>query len=319
MKADDAAPCSARSQSLAAQPQLRVLLANGARRAAERRPHEGPSCTRRPERWLLFRCRAIPKRFVFFRWIRIFCALYGWPPQAGAMRRGRYICCCWISGVATTDEAIVECSDCLHRHLEEKGYAIVPGAPPDEVDNAAWRFCRRENGWEEGLNYVGNMWFALLANPARLLGPHAVLRAARTNVYAPWISTVAPGVGCAGINTIPARARRGAPSETASAAARTGADGWPFMKPAQTGPTRGPGCMPCCRTSSCKDQPEIERLNVVCHYQNNLFYEGTHVSQTRPLAGFIPHWPRPRLERPLLSLGENPHAFRNEHRHLRLG
>ncbi len=38
-----------------------------------------------------------------------------------------------------------------------------------------------------------------------------------------------------------------------------------------------------------KDQPEIERSNVVCHYQSNPFYQGiAHVSHTRPLDGSFP-------------------------------
>ena len=38
-----------------------------------------------------------------------------------------------------------------------------------------------------------------------------------------------------------------------------------------------------------KDQPEIERSNIVCHYQGNPFFENiAHVSQPRPFIGSFP-------------------------------
>ena len=38
-----------------------------------------------------------------------------------------------------------------------------------------------------------------------------------------------------------------------------------------------------------KEDPTVERSNVVCHYQGNPFFEGiAHVSQTRPFAGSFP-------------------------------
>ncbi len=86
--------------------------------------------------------------------------------------------------------------------LEEHGYAIIPGAlSPKEVE-----MCRtslneaRANGWEEGLNDVGNMWFdtllermpnvfsPLVAHPSvqpyleELLGPQCQLRSFRGHI-----------------------------------------------------------------------------------------------------------------------------------------
>lgn len=86
--------------------------------------------------------------------------------------------------------------------LEENGYVIIPGAlTPTEVEA-----CRnalneaRANGWEEGLNAVGNMWFdsllernpdvfaPLIAHPSvrphlsALFGPQCQLRCLRGHI-----------------------------------------------------------------------------------------------------------------------------------------
>ena len=42
-----------------------------------------------------------------------------------------------------------------------------------------------------------------------------------------------------------------------------------------------------------KDNPDVERSNIVCHYQNNPFFEGiAHVSNTRPFPGSFPLAPK---------------------------
>ena len=86
--------------------------------------------------------------------------------------------------------------------LEEHGYVIVPGAlPPDEVERCRTSLNQaRANGWEEGLNAVGNMWFDCLLDkmpdvfgpliahpsikphPCEMLGPQCQLRSYRAHI-----------------------------------------------------------------------------------------------------------------------------------------
>ena len=86
--------------------------------------------------------------------------------------------------------------------FEEKGWVLIPGAlSPEETE-----CCRtalntaRANGWEEGLNHVGNMWFdslldrmpdvfaPLVGHPsvrpylAALYGPQCQLRSLRGHI-----------------------------------------------------------------------------------------------------------------------------------------
>ena len=87
-------------------------------------------------------------------------------------------------------------------HLEEHGYAVIPGAlTPEEVERCRTALNEaRANGWEEGLNHVGNMWFdsllermpevfaPLVAHPSvrpylqELLGPQCQLRSFRGHI-----------------------------------------------------------------------------------------------------------------------------------------
>lgn len=232
-------------------------------------------------------------------------------------------------------------------HLEEKGYVIVPGAlSPDEVERCRLAILQaRENGWEEGLNHVGNMWFdsmlerrpdvfaPLVAHPSvrpylhALLGPQCQLRSFRAHLnpgpylqewhmdfYGYWhqalqgryavrgtgINTTfyfqdnAPGV--ARLTFVKNGHRQPPPRELFND------KGWPLDEArlnawadAQQHETIYPKAGDAVLFFShiphqgAKDQPEIERSNVVCHYQSNPFYEGiAHVSQTRPLAGSFP-------------------------------
>jgi hypothetical protein len=82
--------------------------------------------------------------------------------------------------------------------FEEKGWLLLPGAlTPEETEQ-----CRvalntaRANGWEEGLNRVGNMWFDSLLE--RMPGRPVWLTVSVTlpaRAYQPWPlrSGMAPG------------------------------------------------------------------------------------------------------------------------------
>ncbi len=62
----------------------------------------------------------------------------------------------------------------LMDRLEEDGFVVVGGAlPPEEVATVRERVDHaREQGWEEGLNAVGNMWFdSLLDREPEVFGP----------------------------------------------------------------------------------------------------------------------------------------------------
>ena len=57
--------------------------------------------------------------------------------------------------------------------LEEKGWVVLPGAlSPEETESCRVALNQaRANGWEEGLNRVGNMWFDCLPRCPRSLRP----------------------------------------------------------------------------------------------------------------------------------------------------
>ena len=48
--------------------------------------------------------------------------------------------------------------------LQQEGFVLIEGAlSPEETENIRQRInYAREQGWEEGLNAVGNMWFDTL-------------------------------------------------------------------------------------------------------------------------------------------------------------
>jgi hypothetical protein len=86
--------------------------------------------------------------------------------------------------------------------LERDGYILIEGAlPPDEVERCRTALNQaRENGWQEGLNSVGNMWFdhlleqdpdtfaPLIAHPGvrshleALFGPQCQVRRVRAHI-----------------------------------------------------------------------------------------------------------------------------------------
>ncbi|SVD22813.1 uncharacterized protein METZ01_LOCUS375667, partial [marine metagenome] len=58
--------------------------------------------------------------------------------------------------------------------LEHEGFILIKGAlVPEETERLRERiFYAKEQGWQEGLNTVGNMWFdTLLDREPRLFGP----------------------------------------------------------------------------------------------------------------------------------------------------
>lgn len=232
-------------------------------------------------------------------------------------------------------------------HLEEKGYVIIPGAlSTEEVERCRGAVNQaRANGWEEGLNAVGNMWFdhlleqmpevfpPLVAHPSvrehlrALMGPQCQLRSFRAHInpgpykqewhmdfYGYWHQPLEAryAVRGVGINTTfyfqdngPGVARltfvknghRSRPPEELFRAS-----GWSHSEQvlnewcdAQEQETIYPQAGDAVLFFShiphqgAKEDPTVERSNVVCHYQNNPFFDTiAHVSQTRPHAGSFP-------------------------------
>src|SRR5437764_15495428 len=87
--------------------------------------------------------------------------------------------------------------------LDRDGFLVLPGAlSPEEVERVRARLNEaREQGWQEGLNPVGNMWFdrlleqdsqtfrPLIAHPSvrpyleALMGPQCQLRSLRAHIH----------------------------------------------------------------------------------------------------------------------------------------
>ena len=233
-------------------------------------------------------------------------------------------------------------------HFEEHGYAIIPGAlSPEEVEKCRTSLNEaRANGWEEGLNDVGNMWFdtllermpeifaPLVAHPSvrpyleELFGPQCQLRSYRGHInpgpytqewhldfYGYWHQPKARyAARGTGINTTfyfqdngPELARltfvknghRNAPPKELF-----DGRGWPdwpngadfdAWAQAQEHEVIYPKAGDCVIFFShiphqgAKLIPDLERSNVVCHYQTNPFFEGiAHVSTPREFAGSFP-------------------------------
>jgi len=203
----------------------------------------------------------------------------------------------------------------------------------------------RANGWEEGLNHVGNMWFdsllermpevfaSLVAHRSvrpylqELLGPQCQLRSFRGHInpgpytqewhldfYGYWHQPLQAryavrgtginttfyfqdnGPGLARLTFIKNGHRAGPPKEILSE------KGWPlseqiFNEWAETQeketiyPKAGDAVIFFSHIphQGAKDIAELERSNIVCHYQSTPFYEGiSHVSQPRPFQGSFP-------------------------------
>src|SRR5437016_5886308 len=100
-----------------------------------------------------------------------------------------------------TDAAGVDLEARLDQ-LDQDGFLLIEGAlTPEETERIRQRINHaREQGWQEGLNEVGNMWFdrlleqdpdtfrPLIAHPSvrpyleSLLGPQCQLRSLRAHV-----------------------------------------------------------------------------------------------------------------------------------------
>jgi hypothetical protein len=231
-------------------------------------------------------------------------------------------------------------------HLEEHGYATVPGAlAPAEVEACRTALNEaRANGWEEGLNHVGNMWFdsllermpetfaPLVAHPSvqpylrELLGPQCQLRSFRGHInpgpytqewhmdfYGYWSQPRARyavrgtcvnttfyfqdnGPGIARLTFIKNGHRLEPPPElfreNGWTVSEEAFNEWAEAQEKETiYPRAGDAVIFFSHIphQGAKDQPDLERSNVVCHYQNNPFFEGiAHVSHPRPFAGSFP-------------------------------
>lgn len=229
--------------------------------------------------------------------------------------------------------------------FEEKGWLLLPGAlTPEETEQ-----CRvslntaRANGWEEGLNRVGNMWFDSLLERMpevfsplvghssvrpyldALYGSQCQLRSLRGHInpgpydqewhldfYGYWQQRdAAPYASRAtGINTTfyfqdngPGIARltyvKGG-HRIAPPVERTHRGGWPLSEDVFNEWCESlehevvyPKAGDCVIFFShiphkgSKDDDAVERSNVVCHYQNNPFYENIpHVSRLQKHTSF---------------------------------
>jgi len=231
--------------------------------------------------------------------------------------------------------------------LEEKGYVTIPGTlTPEETE-----LCRtslnqaRANGWEEGLNHVGNMWFdslldrmpevfgPLVAHPSvrphleALLGPQCQLRSLRAHInpgpyeqewhmdfYGYWKQPLAAryavrgtginttfyfqdnGPGIARLTYVKNGHRIPPPDEvvhpTGWAVSEAAFNAWCDAQEQETIYPKAGDCVlffSHIPHQGAKDDPNVERSNVVCHYQGNPFFEGiAHVSRPRPCNGSFP-------------------------------
>lgn len=232
-------------------------------------------------------------------------------------------------------------------HLEEKGYALIPGAlTPAEVERYRTAINdARANDWEEGLNAVGNMWFdrlleqmpgvldPLVAHPSlrphleALLGPQCQLRSFRAHInpgpykqewhldfYGYWHqpSTARYALRGTGFNTT-FYFQDNAPGVAHLTYLKNGhrirppehlfgPTGWPLSEAALNEwcdaqeqetiyPKAGDAVLFFSHIphQGVKEDPAVERSNVVCHYQGNPFYQGiAHVSTPRPFPGSFP-------------------------------
>lgn len=222
--------------------------------------------------------------------------------------------------------------------FEENGFILIPGAlTPEETER-----CRvalneaRANGWEEGLNHVGNMWFdclldrmpeifgPLIGHPSvapylkALYGPQCQLRSLRGHInpgpylqewhldfYGYWrqndkalYASKATGINTtfyfqdngpdiAHLTYVKGGHRIPPPDEVVHP------DGWSVSEAAFNAwadslehvilyPKAGDAVVFYSHIPhrGGKVRDDLERSNIVCHYQNNPFYEGIpHVSR----------------------------------------
>ena len=235
--------------------------------------------------------------------------------------------------------------------LETHGYVVITGAlSPEEVERCRTALNEaRANGWEEGLNHVGNMWFdslldrmpdvfgPLVAHPSvrplleALLGPQCQLRSLRGHInpgpyeqewhmdfYGYWTQPLTAryatrgtginttfyfqdnGPGIARLTYVKNGHRIQPPPEAARPDGRSVSEAafnaWCDSLEQVTIYPKAGDCVlffSHIPHQGAKDNPDVERSNIVCHYQNNPFFEGiAHVSSTRPFSGSFPLAPR---------------------------
>ncbi len=229
--------------------------------------------------------------------------------------------------------------------FEEKGWLLIPGAlTPEETERCRMALNEaRANGWEEGLNHVGNMWFDSLLDRMpdvfsplvghasvrpyleALYGPQCQLRSLRGHInpgpydqewhmdfYGYWqqndtgryaargtgINTTFyfqdNGPGIARLTYVKGGHRISPPLEV------TREGGWSVSEVAFNAWAESleheiiyPKAGDCVLFFShiphkgSKDNDSVERSNIVCHYQNNPFYQGiAHVSVLQKHTGF---------------------------------
>ena len=231
--------------------------------------------------------------------------------------------------------------------LEDQGFVLIPKAlSVEEVES-----CRvslnlaRANGWEEGLNHVGNMWFDSLQermpevfNPLvahssvkplldALLGAQCQLRSLRGHInpgpyeqewhmdfygYHRQPLQAKYAVRGTGINTTfyfqdngPGIARLtfvkgghciAAPDGVVHPSGRSVSEevfnNWCESLEHVTIYPKAGDCVlffSHIPHQGAKEDPTVERSNIVCHYQCNPFFETiSHVSRTRPFKGSFP-------------------------------
>lgn len=239
------------------------------------------------------------------------------------------------------DSAILEGLEAFERD----GYLMLPGAlTPEETERCRVALNQaRANGWEEGLNHVGNMWFdslldrmpevfrPLVGHPSvapyleALYGPQCQLRSLRGHInpgpykqewhldfYGYWqqqdqarYATKATGInttfyfqdngpGIANLTYVKGGHRMAPPVEI------THRRGWPISEEVFNAwcdslehVTLYPKAGDCVIFFShiphrgMKENAEVERSNIVCHYQNTPFYQGIpHVSVLQSQTAF---------------------------------
>ena len=229
--------------------------------------------------------------------------------------------------------------------LEQQGYLLLPGA----LSHHEVKRCRlalneaRANGWEDGLNAVGNMWFdsllsritstfqPLVGHPSvapylqALYGPQCQLRSLRGHInpgpykqewhldfYGYWkqrdsakYASKATGInttfyfqdngpGIAGLTYV-VNGHRIPPPEhlvhpTGWAKSEQDFNAWFDAKEQVTIFPKAGDCVlffSHIPHRGYKERDDVERSNIVCHYQNNPFYKGiAHVSVLQPHTSF---------------------------------
>lgn len=231
------------------------------------------------------------------------------------------------------------------QELEERGFVLIPGAlTPEENERCRIALNQaRANGWEEGLNAVGNMWFdcllermpeafaPLVGHPSlrpyleALYGAQCQLRSLRGHInpgpykqewhldfYGYWRQQdKAPYASHAtGINTT-FYFQDNAPGIANLTYVKNGhrlpppdgvvrPDGWAVsetdfnawcegLEHVTIYPKAGDAVIFFSHIPhrGMKEADDVERSNVVCHYQNNPFYEGIpHVSRLQKHTSF---------------------------------